>query len=728
MKTTQLIAVFAGALLLLAGPVARAGETAAGNGAALEAKPEYEQIARRFARHFPRHHLTRSTLDDTISAQAWTNFFSSLDFERVYFLQSDLDRFSADLHNLDDQLREGDLTLAFQVYEVFRDRVADRAAFVEGMLARGFDLDLDESYHWKRKDQPWPRDKAEWDDLWRRKIKNEYVRMLVARELGEDEEDAAGEDEEAEAPPPGDAPSPEETIAKRYQQVRSVMQDNDAEWVLEKYLSAFAHAYDPHSGYMSPSSVEDFDIEMRLSLVGIGALLRSEDGAAKIVRLIPGGPADRDKREKRLMPGDKIIAVGQGDGELVDILHWPLYKVVKLIRGPKGSKVVLRIIPASDPTGTTTKKVDLVRDEVKLEEQAASHELREIPDEDGVTRRLGVIKLPAFYANLSVKSVDAPGFRSAAYDVQKALETLMAEDVDGVLLDLRNNGGGSLLEAIRMIGLFIRTGPTVQVRERFAIRVLPDNDPTLVYEGSLAVLVNRLSASASEIVAGALQDYGRAVIIGDSKTHGKGTVQSIVPVGREPDLGSLKITTASYYRINGGSTQLRGITPDIVVPSVYDRMELGEDYLPNAIDWSRVAATAYSLVGELEALIPELRRRSEQRRAGDERFAAYAKLLSRIEEMSRDADVPLNIVERRKLARAEKELNDMQRRLAPDVEGDENGAKDTDLILDEGLHVLADFVALQNASPRTEAVAAQQSDEEQRTWADFLSDWLKGEL
>ena len=675
----------------------------------LAPEPHYASICKRFASQFPAEHLSRALIDDAISGQAWTNYLSALDFEHMYFLQSDIDRFANSKMALDDAVKNGDLLFAYDVFDVFKQRVQDRLNYIDKLLADGFDLDVDESYQWQRKNAPWPSDDAEWDDLWRKKIKNEYIRQVIAKTVVKEEaeelkqEITKEEAEEAEEKKPEKAPlTSEEFIKKRYKHLLAVFTDSGAEWVLQKYLTAFTQAYDPHSSYMSPSSVEDFDIEMKLSLVGIGALLRSEDGAAKIVRLIPGGPASKDTRDEKLCPGDKIIAVGQDDEPVVDILHWPLYKVVKLIRGEKDSRVVLTVIPASDPTGATTKIVDLMRGEVKLEEQTAKLKVHEFTDDDKLTKKLAVINVPAFYANLRVRNVRDPNFKSSAYDVAGLLREMRTNSVDGLVFDLRNNGGGSLLEAIRMVGLFIADGPTVQVREKFPpTRILDDPDPSVHYTGPLVVLVNKLSASASEILAGALKDYGRAIIVGDSKTHGKGTVQTIIQVGRDKKYGSTKITSATYYRISGGSTQLAGVASDIVVPSPWEYMEVGEDTLKNPLPWDSVQKASYEHSADLSVCIPVLRKQSKERLAANPRYAVYAKLLERVQLINETKTLSLNIEERMKIASAEKELRELQKTLTPDDDEKdaEGNATDSDLVMDEALAILSDFIVMTKEHP-----------------------------
>lgn len=697
--------------------------------------PQDADIARRVVNMFSREHLSRAPFDDEMSMRVWTNYISLLDFERVYFTASDIRQFEARKGRLAEEIKGGNLSFGFDVFNVFMDRLSNRYDYACSLLTNRFDVTVNESYVWKRKDAPWPQDEAEWNELWRKRMKNEYVRVLVDREIRKTEAakkkngteaPATNATDSAEAAPDPDANlSPEEFIRKRYKQLVTVMNDSDAQWVTERFLTAVTQAYDPHSGYMSPSSREDFDIEMKLSLCGIGAILRPEDGAAKIERTIPGGPADRDKREKRLRPGDRIIAVAQDNKDMVDILHWPLEKAVRLIRGPKGSRVVLKVIPATDPTGSRVKLVDLYRDEVKLEEQAAKGKLRAFNGGDGKSRRLAVVKLPAFYANMQASAGDAD-YRSSTDDIRKVIEAMKAEGAEGVLLDLRGNGGGSLVEAIRMTGLFVRSGPVVQVRERQAVRVLPDPDEAVVYDGPLVVLVNRLSASASEILAGALQDYGRAIIVGDSKTHGKGTVQSVLDLSRDQRFGSVRLTSASFYRISGSSTQLKGITSDIVVKSPLDCMEIGEDSLVCPMPWTRIPPAYYRPIADLAPVIEQLKQHSIKRQTTDPRFIAYVKLLDRIEAMNKTRELSLQFDERLKMAASEKEILDLQDSLVPESTPDTEKDEQKDLVLNEALAILSDFAGMQ-AVQAAQRERLSRSDEEENMTFDF-AEWLRGAL
>ncbi|HRR34436.1 MAG TPA: carboxy terminal-processing peptidase [Kiritimatiellia bacterium] len=700
----------AGILLWMAALVPMAAVWAAGNGGGQPTpQPHYGDVAQKVARVLPTAHLLQYPLDDVISQKAWTNLITAFDFDRSYFLQSDIAAFTNMQTRIDDAVKAGDVSFPFEVYRVFRTRLEDRYVYVTNLLSADFSFNEDESYTWKRKDAPWPATQAEQDELWRKRIKNEVLVQMIGRELDQ----AAATNTVAAATNPytvstngmptavasgGTATNtppvltPQENVAKRYKQFLIVIQDMDEEAILQRYLSAVAMAYDPHSDYMSPMRKEDFDIDMNLSLCGIGAQLRSEDGTAMVMEVIPGGPADRDKRAIRLTKGDKIIGVGQGDGAIEDIVHLPLNKAVRKIRGEKGTKVVLSVIPASDPSGTTTKIVDLIRDEVKLEEQAATGRVARVTLPDGTVRKLGLVKLPTFYGTMD-KRPNQPGFRSATVDVAKQLAAFNSENVAGLILDLRNNGGGSLREAVSLTGLFVRSGPVVQVREARQIVVLPvpNMDPAMAFRKPMVVLINRASASASEIVAGALQDYGRAVLVGDTQSHGKGTVQTVMPLGSEK-FGSMKVTTASFYRINGASTQRKGVAADIVIPSTLDGLDIGEDKLPGALPWTQIEQALYIPVSDVAKFVPQLKERSAKRLAENSRYVRYCTLVRHVQEVNEKKEVPLEINARRKLMKAENEMRKLE-----DEEEDASkahGDKEDDVVLEEALNILSDLVTL----------------------------------
>jgi carboxyl-terminal processing protease len=656
----------------------------------------YPQIARVVADGMPQAHVSHAALGDSIAEKALDIYLASLDFDRSYFLEADIAAYRQAATELDDQLRDGHLAFAYEVFEQFKHRARERLAYVEQAAAEDFDFSVEETYETRRKDLPWPGDAAAQDELWRKKLKHEVLARLVADRIAEEFPPAEGEEDEAGVDWLSDRElSPVERVVKMHRQFASVIAGHDAEWVLQTYLNAFTQAYDTHSAYLSPRAVEDFDISMRLSLTGIGAVLQSDDGAAKIVRLMPGGPAEQDGR---LRPGDRIVAVAQAGEEPVDILYWPLYKAVRLIRGEAGTPVVLDVVPASAPAGGAVKRIELVRDTIKLEEREARAEVREVPaGPDGPSLRLGILTLPDFYADQQALRRGDEDSKSSAQDVSRLLAELKGQAVNGILLDLRNNGGGSLQEAVDMTGFFIDRGPVVQVKAS-RVQSLRDPNPGEEYDGPLVVLVNRLSASASEILAGALQDYGRAVIVGDTRTHGKGTVQSVFPIDRlSPSLGSLKVTTAAFYRVNGHSTQLKGIQPDIVIPSEMDVMEIGEEFLPNVLPWSWVSPARYRPYEALARLLDPLRQASEDRRAQSEAFRDYNDLIARLDQRLDMTEVSLQQEQRLIMAREDRQINELQERirermLQTSASNGEASGEEEDLILGESLNILRDLV------------------------------------
>jgi carboxyl-terminal processing protease len=671
------------------------------------------------AEGMPKLHLNHAAFDERITTNALNIYLNALDFDHSYFLASDVEEFRQRGPQLARALRVGDVQLGVEIFNRFMERMTNRVAYVGALLKKGFDTSKQETFMWKRKDAPWPTSETEWNELWRHKVENEFLGRVVTQKLAEEEKAAEAKKKKkglfgwlkknADKPADKDAKpaekdadddsaepelTPQQFILKRYAQFQTVLQDSDLDWVLQRYLLAFTMAYDPHSEYMMPTSEEDFDISMRLSLCGIGAVLSPEDGAAKVERLTTGGPAERDGR---LKPGDKIIAVAQGDQPAKDVLHLPLNKTVRLIRGDKGTKVILTVVKKNDVTMTKPRKIDLIRDEIKLEEQRAKQELRSEVS-GGVTQRFAVVTVPEFYADMKGMQAGKRDATSVARDVRKMLAGLATQRVDGVVLDLRNNGGGSLDEAVELTGQFIGSGPIVQVRQQQnEAQVLADTDPSVNYGGPLVVLVNRLSASASEILTAALQDYGRALVVGDTKTHGKGTVQTLLPMafGGEK-LGALKLTTASFYRIAGGSTQLRGVAPDIVVPSTLDSMEIGEEFLPHALSWTTVEPSGYARDFALQPLLPALRKMSADRLANDPRFASHRKLLERAAERAANKEVSLNLKARLAEARADREIEKLQQQEDEEVTVGKDKKKKNDVVLNETLHILADLIKLQH--------------------------------
>jgi len=571
-------------------------------------------------------HPRQIDLDDAVSAMFLDNYLKALDVNRMMFTQADVAGFKKRYGDkLDDLTKAGNTTPSRVIYDVYLKRLSERHAIVQNLLKSKFDFSVNERFTAARDKLPYPRDKTTANDLWRKRIKFELLTDRLNR--------------------PADKSTPEtekkarERIAKRYDRLLKTMRENDRSEILEIYLSSLTRSYDPHSIYLSPIQAENFRIDINLKLTGIGAQLTLEDGMTKITRLIPGGPA---MRGGELKANDRVVAVqNPDDKEPVDVVDMKLNNVVQLIRGPKGSDVKLTVIPAAAGDDTVRKVITITRDEVKLEDQFAKAYIIERKDAAGKPVRLGVVDLRQFYDKCT-------------RDVRKLVERLKTEGIDGLVLDLRRNGGGILPEAIAMGGLFIESGPVVQVKSiNGHTRVFPDPDKGIAYEGPLIVAVSQLSASASEIVAAALQDYGRAVIVGGKTTHGKGTVQQLVPInrnvfGKGPDLGTLKFTVSTFYRINGTSTQRDGVLSDIVLPSVFDHLEIGEASLPRALKVKPIARAEYTEQNRIKPYLAELAKHSTQRTSKDPDYKYIAEDIARAKKQVADKSLSLNETERRR--------------------------------------------------------------------------------
>lgn len=643
---------------------------------------QWNVISRAVAGDLPQSHLLHQPVDDARSRSLLRIYLKALDPERIYFVQSDIDSFAKSEALLDDQLKAGDVAFAGSVSDIWKQRISNRCDYVAVLVTSGFDLEADETMERERKNAAWAANEAEWNEIWRKRIKDDYLRRVIAARL-QDKSTSTNKVEKAE--------DPGKAIVDAYREFGEIIIRTEPERVLETYLTALAMTFDPHCSYMSPKSEDEFNAEMRLSFAGIGAVLVSDAGFTKIDRLLPGGPAERDKRDISLKPGDKIIGVGEQGGVSEDVRHWPLYRVVRKIRGQKGTTVVLSIIPASDPDGSTERKVDLVRDDIPLDQQAAKSEVLAYTNEAGVVRSIGIVRLPAFYSDLQARKEGKTQFRSSTRDVAAILGDMKSNRVEGVVLDLRNNGGGSLTEAVEMTGLFIRTGPVVQVRESRGMSLLGDLDPSVAWTGPVVVLVNKHTASASEILAAALQDYGRAVIVGDSKTHGKGSVQAILPVGKDSSCGSLKVTTALFYRITGGSTQLNGVAPDIVLPSPLDSIKTGEEYLDNPLAWTMLRGVPYRLSSDLAGAVEELERKSRERLARTPDFSVYTNLIGRLAAIQESDVVPLKLEKRQALAEGIKKLNDELLKTGTSNATDSAEVSGKDIVLKETVAILSDL-------------------------------------
>jgi len=564
-------------------------------------------------------HYVDQVLDDEVSGEVFDGYIDDLDSSKSYFTQSDLDALSPYRFELDNALRRSDLAPAFAIFNRYQAKVTARFAWVVARLREGvdqFDFSIAESLELDRTEQPFAATETELDELWRKRIKNDVLNLKLAGKPLEDIQTL---------------------LDKRYSSRLNRLQKTNADDVYQLFMNALTKTYDPHTQYFSPITSENFNINMSLSLEGIGALLQTEDEYTKVVSLVPAGPAEKSKQ---LKPNDRIIAVGQEDEELVDIIGWRVDDVVQLIRGKRDTTVQLQILPAGSSDLASAKVIRIVRKKVELEEQSAQAEVVEI-EQFGSKTRVGVIDIPTFYVDFKAMQEGDPNFRSTTRDVKRLLGELEAEGVDGVVIDLRDNGGGSLQEAKTLTGLFIDRGPTVQIRSKAnRVDVLSDRDVRTAYRGPLAVLVNRLSASASEIFAGAIQDYQRGVVIG-TQTFGKGTVQTLQPL----DHGQLKMTQAKFYRISGDSTQHRGIIPDLQYPDDYDPEAIGESTLDAPLPWDQIRPTFYRTKGDLQPLLPELISRHQARMAKDPEFnyvsSAFAYRQSRADDTQlslREAD------------------------------------------------------------------------------------------
>ena len=661
----------------------------------VEPQDYYGKIAKRLGDMLPKYHVLQKKLDDDISQKAWTNLVTYYDFDHSVFLKSDLDALSAREKRIDDEIHAGDPSFGFDVYNLYCRRLSERMDFVTNFLATAeWDFSTNETYRIKRKDAPWPETAEEANEHWRRRLKNEVLVQVLGAELDKSTNtvDAAG------------------NLLKKYRQYYTVLTEPDEEAVLQHYLSAVAMAYDPHSDYMSPASKEDFDMEMNLTLCGDGAVLQMDEGALKIVEVMAGGPVDRDGRIKE---GDKIVGVQQEDGEMEDVMWKPMKKTIKKIRGKKGTRVTLEIVPRSDSTGATKKLIELVRDEIKLEDQAATGRVETVT-RGGFESRIGYIYLPGFYGTMDKRPTD-PGFRSCAKDVAEYLAKFNAQAVEGLVLDLRGDGGGSLREAVLLSALFVPNGPVVQIKDSRNVGSLPiPYGNPVAFRKPMVVLTDRASASASEIVAGHLQDTGRAVVLGDGRTHGKGTVQTVFGMGPS-QYGSMKITTARFYRVDGRSTQLEGVEADIRLPSLLDSLDIGEDKLPNALPFSRILPADYARCWNLNKYVPELKRLAEARLEKDERYQKHLENVRGMKEISEREVVSLERETRKAQMAADRELRELDD--DDDEDGDSDGeekpakrrrrnerAKD-DVVLDSAFDVLYDLIRLNGGAelprPRT---------------------------
>ena len=643
----------------------------------------HARVARLVSSMFERSHYRQAPVNDPVSSLVLDRYLESLDGLRSYFTAADIEEFERYRYELDDAILEGKLEPAFEIFNRYQQRSRERMKFALAVLDKEPDFTIDESFEFDRRKAPWAKDSAELDELWRKRVKNDAISLMLADKTW---------------------PEAREVLQKRYERAAKRSEQVTADDVFEIFMNAFAHVFDPHSSYFSPRNSEEYRIQMSLSYEGIGASLQSLDDYVTIMEILPGGSA---QQSGELKATDRIIAVGQGkSGEMVDVVGWRLDDVVALIRGPNGSFVRLLIQPGKASTDAKERVVTLPRTKITLEAQAAKKELRTIERGDRKLR-IGVITVPSFYQDYNARAAGEEEFRSTTRDVRKLLDQFKAEGgIDGLVLDLRENGGGHLSEAIGLVNLFVERGPVVQLRETGGrVEVLESEAEAPAYDGPLTILVDRFSASASEIFAAAMQDYGRGVVIGQ-ETYGKGSVQNLYPldryaIGQDPGYGQLTVTIGMYYRVTGDSTQNRGVQPDVRLPSAIDTEEVGESSRDAALPWNRIRPAQFRREGTLAPVIAELQGLHEQRVGADPDYQHLLSEIATLEDMRKRKDVSLNLEKRRqeRTALSHGELmRENQRRaaLGEDTLDDADDIKDLpDAILAEASQITADLVQVE---------------------------------
>ncbi|QDU11609.1 carboxy terminal-processing peptidase [Gimesia aquarii] len=632
--------------------------------------------AKRVCAMVSRFHISGKPINDETSAKLMKRFIKQLDPQKLYFYQSDIDRFKAEQNQLDEKLTAGDVRFAYDCFNLYLQRLQERMDYAQQLVDVDHDFTVDESIVVDAKDLDFVKNQTEMNERWRKRVKYDLLALILDdKKIGE----------------------AREQLHKRYRNNLRTMTQTENPEKLEMYLSALTHCFDPHSSYMSPQTLEDFRISMELSLDGIGAALRSEDGYTTVAEIVPGGAADADGR---LKAGDKIIAVAQEDGDFVDVVEMKLSKVVRYIRGKRGTIVQLRVKKEKDSTTDvyklTRKKIELSTSEVKGKIIESGERI------PGQTGRIGVISIPSFYRDFRGAQRGDENFKSTARDVRKVLNDFRDQGgVDGIVIDLRFNGGGALSEAIEVSGLFVDEGPVVQVKQMDGERKIhSDVEPGAVYTGPLVVVCNRLSASASEIFAGVIKDYKRGIIIGDTTTHGKGTVQNVMPVrknafsflGGQQDLGALKLTIQQFYRVNGDSTQNRGVRSDVILPSLIDNMDLGESFLDDAMEFDKIDVAQFAPVGMVnQQILNPLQQSSAKRIVANKEFKETQKEIDKYLEKKNQKTISLNEAARRKELTKDKEEKKEEEK--KDTKADKDIFK-KDHYNDEILNITVDYVNL----------------------------------
>jgi carboxyl-terminal processing protease len=665
---------------------------------ALRPDPRHENVGELVTEFIQKSHYSHIAVDDELSSRVMDRYIESLDGNRMYLLQSDIDFFDTYRYQLDDVVRNKPLDPVFEMFSIYQTRVRERLDFALSQLESEPDFTVEEEYQFDRSEEPWAKTEAELDEIWRLRVKNDVLRLELADKPWEESQDL---------------------LRKRYKRYLKRINQVKSDDVFETFMNAFAHTLDPHSSYLSPRNSEEYRIQMSLSYFGIGASLQLDEDYVQIVNIIAGGPAAIDGK---LKPKDRITGVAQGhEGEMVDVIGWRLDDVVDLIRGPANTVVRLQIIPAGALPGSGEKIIALTRDQVKLEEQAAKSDVVTVP-RDGREWRIGVIEVPSFYRDYRAMSSGDKDYTSTTRDVKRLIGDLEEQGIDGLVLDLRGNGGGHLTEATALSGLFIDNGPVVQLRNSNGrISRLDDPDPVarVAYNGPLTVLVDRFSASASEIFAAAIQDYARGVIIGQ-QTFGKGTVQNLYSLDQYlkpesgPGYGQLTLTIGKYYRVTGESTQHRGVDPDITLPSLIDAEQFGESVRDSALPWDTIQTTRFRAGEPLDSTIESLTANQLERAKTDPNFQYLVDRTRDAEEARERKTVSLNYEQRldeRELEMARELKRENERRAALGLESletleDLDEEDIPDVLLDQAAGIAADLAEMRELQ-RVPAQTAQ---------------------
>ena len=651
--------------------------------AVLAPTEQQDYVARRVSDIVAREHYRRAPLDDHLSSLILDRYLDSIDGGRSYFYASDIAEFEKYRYQLDDAIKSGDVEPAFVIFRRYQQRSRERMSYAIELLAKKPDFDVDESFNFDREKEPWPANAAEMNELWRKRVKNDALSLVIAGKQW---------------------PEVVDVLRKRYEHVAKRMDQSKPDDVFEAFMNAFVLSLDPHSNYFSARNSEEYNIQMSLSYEGIGASLQLTDDYVTVIDVIAGGPA---AISGKLAANDRITAVGEGkDGELLDVIGWRLDDVVQKIRGPGGTLVRLQLLPAGAAPGSAQKVVEFTRNRVSLEAQA-SHKAMRVIQRNGRDVKVGVITVPSFYQDYDASRAGAKDFRSTTRDVQRLIGELRKDGAEVLIMDLRANGGVYLPEAESLTGLFIDQGPVVQLRDTTGrIEVDDDPEPSIFYGGPLVVLVDRFSASASEIFAGAIQDYGRGLIIGQT-TYGKGTVQNAHPLnytifGRKPDLGQLNVTIGKYYRITGESTQDRGVTPDIAMPSLIDANEVGESTRDRALPWDHIEPASFKIEGDLKPATAVLQKLHDERTANSADFHYLHDDIQALDAVRNQKTLSLSI----KVREAERKHQDSERlarenalRTAhnlPPLKSLEDLKEDSaaGILLDEASQIAADFAVM----------------------------------